>query len=164
MSDRPHGKHVVIDSDNPEALGICDKTGFVFKRKDLVGQMEWRGNALVYTGFLVGRPYVDTPNEQLRPPILPPDPVPVMMPRLPQPSTIVWENQSTNWEDIDFLTWDQWEGVFDGILASSEADRLAALQQGIEPNPVLYGAAANSVPEETQAQILSSLQNFHWSA
>lgn len=164
MSDRPHGKHVFIDSDNPEALGICDKTGFVFLRKDLVMQMEWRGNAIVPTGFLVGRPYVDQPNEQLRPPLLPPDPVPVMMPRLPQPSTIVWENQCTHWEDIDFLTWDQWDGTFDGVLAASEAERLAALQQQIQPNQPLYGAATATQPYLTQAQILASLQSFHWSA
>lgn len=83
MSYRPKGKHVSINDAAPQALGICDATGFVFKRIDLVREMQWRGNALIWTGFLVGRPYVDKPNEQLRPPIYPPDPVPVMFPRLP---------------------------------------------------------------------------------
>lgn len=103
MSYRPHGKHVSIDETSPKAVGICDKTGFIFNRKDLVKQMEWRGNALVWTGFLVGRPYVDEPNQQLRPPILPPDPVPVVMPRLEQespptqPQSVILANlQNTN--------------------------------------------------------------------
>lgn len=77
----PLGKRVSIDVKNPQALGICDKTGFVFMRKDLVRQMEWHGNALVWTGAYVGRPYVDKPNEQGRSPMLPPDPIPVPQPR-----------------------------------------------------------------------------------
>lgn len=84
MSYTPKGKHVHIDSSAPEALGICDYTGFPFMKKDLVKQMEYRGNALVWTGLLVGRPYADKPNPQLKPPIYPPDPVPVQMARLPQ--------------------------------------------------------------------------------
>lgn len=86
MSNRPHGKHVFIDADEPHALAICDKTQFVHRRIDLVQQMEWRGNSIQWTGFLVGRDYVDTPNEQLRPPMLPPDPVPVPNPRVQMPS------------------------------------------------------------------------------
>lgn len=77
----PLGKHVTIDINNPEALGICDKTGFVFNRKDLVKQMAWQGNALVWTGAYVGKPYLDKPSEQGRSPSLPPDPIPVVQPR-----------------------------------------------------------------------------------
>lgn len=80
----PKGKHVYINKEHPEALGICDRTGFVHMHKDLVQEMEWRGDRLVWTGFLVGKEYLDTPNQSLRPPILPPDPVPVVRPRPPQ--------------------------------------------------------------------------------
>ena len=86
MSNRPHGKHVVIDENNPSALGICDVTGFVFLRKDLVRQMEWRGDSLQWTGLYVGRPYANIPNEQNRPSVSIPDPLPVLDPRPQQPS------------------------------------------------------------------------------
>lgn len=85
MSDRPLGKHVTIDPNNPQALGICDYTGFVHLRKDLVKQMQWAGDALVWTGLYVGKDYLDKPDPQLRTPILPVDPVPVKEPRPPQP-------------------------------------------------------------------------------
>ena len=81
---KPKGKYVSIDPNNPEALGICDKTGFVFNRSQLVPQMEWIGNSLQPTGFLVSKKFADTPNEQRRVSILKEDPVPVKNPRLPQ--------------------------------------------------------------------------------
>lgn len=84
-TEKYKGKYVTIDKDNPDALGICDDSGFVFNHKDLVKQMEWRGNNLVWTGFLVGRPYLDVPNEQNRPPLTKDDPRPVKNPRLPTP-------------------------------------------------------------------------------
>lgn len=67
-------KHVRINPKRPEALGQCDESGLIFNHKDLVKQMEWRGNSLVWTGLLVGKPYLDVPNEQLRPPLVKEDP------------------------------------------------------------------------------------------
>ncbi len=78
------GKRVTINFKNPEALGICDYSGFVFNHSDLVKQMEWRGSSLVWTGMMVGRPYLDTPNEQNRPPKIKDDPRPIKDPRVPQ--------------------------------------------------------------------------------
>jgi hypothetical protein len=85
--NRWKGKYVTIDPKYPSALGICDESGFVFNHKDLVKQMEWRGDALVWTGFMVGKPFLDVPNEQNRPPLVKNDPRPVMNPRLPTPYT-----------------------------------------------------------------------------
>jgi hypothetical protein len=90
VSNRPHGKYVRIDQDNPQALGICDFTGFVTNRRDMVKQMEWRGNRLIWTGFLVNAKFADTPNPQLKPPLLRPDPYPTVMPRPPQYSVVTW--------------------------------------------------------------------------
>lgn len=64
-----------------EPVGVCDFSGFWFSRSDLVKQMEWRGNSLVWTGFMVGRPFLDIPNQQLRPPLVKADPKVVMNPR-----------------------------------------------------------------------------------
>ena len=80
-------RHVSVDPRHPEALGICDESGFAFNRKDLVKQMEWRGNRLQWTNRMVGRPFLDQPQEQFRPPSVQADPFPVKDPRLPQPDS-----------------------------------------------------------------------------
>ena len=63
-----------VRKDTVEPVGVCDYSGFYFSKSDLVKQYEWRGNDLVWTGFLVGRPFVDEPNEQNRPPLIKGDP------------------------------------------------------------------------------------------
>jgi len=80
-------KYVNIDPKNPNALGECDESGFTFNHKDLHKQMEWRGDNLVWTGLMVGKPYLDTPNEQNRPPLVKADPKVVKYPRPPTPYT-----------------------------------------------------------------------------
>ena len=57
-----------------EPIGVCDYSGFFFSKSDLIKQMEWRGNSLVWTGFMVGRPFLDIPSEQNRPPFIKGDP------------------------------------------------------------------------------------------
>jgi hypothetical protein len=91
--NRWKGRYVVIDPQNPSALGQCDDTDFTFNHKDLVKQMDWRGNNLVWTGLLVGKPYLDVPQEQNRPPLVKADPRPVTNPRLPVPYTDPNANQ-----------------------------------------------------------------------
>lgn len=77
------GKYVVINPKAPSALGQCDHSGFIFNHKDLVKQMQWAGNNLVWTGKLVGPPYVDELQEQDRPPLVKDDPRPVKNARIP---------------------------------------------------------------------------------
>lgn len=163
MSYRPKGKHVSIDASAPRALGICDYTGFVFNRIDLVQQMEWRGNALVWNGFYVGRPYVDEPNQQERPPILPPDPVPVRDPRLQQPTIITWSgNYTAAWSALPVYDWISWSGSEDGIPCLPEDQRLALLQQGGNFGITNINNGSYSAQPLTQAQILQQLQQTHW--
>lgn len=166
MSWLPKGKYVgSIDTDHPEALAICDSSGFIFKRKDLVRQMEWRGDRLAWTGFLVGKPYLDKPNAQLKPPHLKPDPVPVRDPRLPQGTLITWETLSTiNWEDTAYTTWEQWGTFQDGFPALSSSLRLANLEAGgyVEYPPLnigYYPPLEDALPEN---QRLSLLQTARW--
>jgi len=166
MSYNPKGKHVgSIDKSNSQALGICDRTGFIFKHKDLIKQLEWRGNRLVWTGLMVGRPYVDVPNEQLRPPPLKPDPIPVVNPRLPQGTLITWETiNAPFWEDTDYTFWENWETYSDGFPALSPDERLANLQAGgsyvVPPlNLGYYPPLEDALPEN---QRLSALQDYRW--
>jgi hypothetical protein len=163
MSLRPKGKHFTVDMYSPVAKARCDKTGFIFRYTDLVKQMEWRGNSLEWTGFMVGKPYVDEPNEQLRAIVFPPDPVPIPLPRPDRPTPVYWENQNTPWEDLQILSWESWDGTFDGVLAAPEAERLEALELGISPPETPVNANVSQIPQLTQAQILQSLENFNWS-
>ena len=135
MSYRPHGKHIFIDESAPFGLGICDKTQFVYQHKDLVKQMEWRGNALVWTGFMVGFDQVDTPNEQLRPPIFPPDPVPLLLPRVEQVSPTGQPYALEN-PGVD--------------------------QRSPSPGPLYTTDAPQTPPMLSQNQIRRNLQNFNW--
>lgn len=170
MSNRPKGKNFYIDESNPLARGICDKTGFVFRHVDLVKQMEWRGNSLVWTGFLVGKPYEDVPNEQLRTILFPPDPVPVDMARPYRPTPIFWENQTTIWENLEnaseawpFFGWESWSGVADGYLAEPSGVNLTYLENQ-QDTPINYSSLnISQSPELTQQQVLNSLENFNWS-
>lgn len=129
MTYRPKGKHVTIDESYPEALGICDYTGFVHLRRDLVQQMEYRGNGLVWTGLYVGKDYADIPNEQQRPPILPPDPIPVQNPRPQQQQNIIW-NQGLGiiWNNLNMFTFAGWGSNQDGYFGPSQAQVLSSLQ------------------------------------
>jgi hypothetical protein len=77
-------KYVTITPTNPSGLGVCDRSGFTFNHKDLIKQMEWRGNNLVWTGLMVGPPFVDKPSQQNRPPIVKDDPKTLKNPRLPK--------------------------------------------------------------------------------
>lgn len=129
MSNRPHGKYVNINLSNPRALGVCDYSGYIFNREDLVKQMDWRGNALVWTGFLVGKPFLDIPNDQARPPILPPDPIPVQMPRLPQNKTVTWsQGLGITWENLNTMPWGSWGSTYNAIPIQPENTILQQLQ------------------------------------
>ena len=130
MTWRPHGKHVQIDPSSPKGLGICDYTGFVHMHKDLIRQMEWRGNALIWTGLYVGKQYADKPNEQNRPPILPPDPVPFLFPRPQQTTNITWSSGlGIPWNQLGEYTWGTWGTIIDGAPAPNGNVRLQNLQK-----------------------------------
>lgn len=121
------GRYVTIDPENPQALGICDYSGFVFPRKDMVRQMEWRGNDLVWTGFYVGRPFADIPNPQAKIPIFKPDPVPVLEPRPPSNSIVYWGTDQAVFGQNQY-TFGSTPGYQQEINAMPEAQRLQSLQ------------------------------------
>lgn len=64
-----------------EPVGVCDRTGFWFSKSDLVKEYIWIGDELVWNGLLVGRPFLDKPNEQMRVSLIKDDPKPVEDPR-----------------------------------------------------------------------------------
>lgn len=71
-----------VSTRHPEAFGVCDTCGFVYNRVQLVEQMEYQGNDVRPTGFLVCTSTCnDMPQPQFSTPILPNDPYPILNPR-----------------------------------------------------------------------------------
>lgn len=73
----------------PESFGICDRCNFQYNLHDLKWQFQWAGMHLQNIRLLVCSHCFDTPNQQLRSIILPPDPLPVFNPRPERYSEIV---------------------------------------------------------------------------
>lgn len=70
---RPHG-HVSVDQNRPRAKAVCDRCGFLYNHDRLQWQFQWQGPKLQNLKILVCKSCLDTPNEQLRTIIIPPDP------------------------------------------------------------------------------------------
>ena len=77
---RQHG-HARASITAPRAWGVCDRCGFRWNRDDLSWQFDWRSNRLMNLRILVCPHCLDTPQDQYRPIVVPPDPVPIMNPR-----------------------------------------------------------------------------------
>ena len=77
---RPHGR-ARVRAGSPQAFAICDRCGFQYNHVDLRWQYEWTGPSLYNKRLLVCEKCTDTPNEQLRTILLPPDPTPIINPR-----------------------------------------------------------------------------------
>src|SRR6185312_417645 len=71
----------VTDAQKPRAFGVCDGCAEWYNRVDLKAQFEYRGNSLEDTGFRYCWRCLSEPQPQLKPIILPPDPVPIHNPR-----------------------------------------------------------------------------------
>lgn len=106
------GRIPEIDPDCPQSWGKDDITGLPVMHRDMVKQMEYIGNGLAWTGFMVHYKDADQPNPQLIPPRLKVDPVPIDNPRylqfpelptIPTGLSIVSTTSSTivvSWEAI----------------------------------------------------------------
>lgn len=70
-----------VSPQNPRAFAVCDRHGGWVNLEDLRPQFDYRGLKLQNLGIMVCSRCYDKPSPQLRPIILPPDPVPVMNPR-----------------------------------------------------------------------------------
>ena len=81
MPWRPHGR-AEISSRNPEALGLCDKCGFLYNLDTLRWQYDFAGADIQNKRTLVCRKCYDEPQSQLKAIILPPDPLPIFNPRV----------------------------------------------------------------------------------
>jgi len=71
-----------ISATQPRAKGVCDRCGFMYTLSDLKYQYQWAGNSLVNLQLRVCKPCMDIPQIQFKSFVLPPDPVPVINPRI----------------------------------------------------------------------------------
>lgn len=72
-----------VNTQHPEAFAICDRCGFLYNISALRRQMAYRGNQLLWNGYLVCDPCYDIPFQLNRPMFLPPDPAPQIPSRPP---------------------------------------------------------------------------------
>lgn len=121
-------KYVNIDMNNLDVVGVCDRSGFYFNRKDLVKQMEWMGESLQWNGMLVGKPFLDEPNEQGRTIRLPADPYPVKDPRMPVTETATFSDNQMGKISSYQIPINQISSTQIGAIIKSQADVLADLQ------------------------------------
>lgn len=143
------GRHVRVNERNSQALAQCDFSDFTYQKKDLVRQMRWSGNSLVWTGWLVGHDQVDVPNMLDRPPPVKADPYPVRDPRLPQPSGPVSESPyAPTAQIIDVLDEFYWTSEVVGPLPVS---------------PIVPPMNPDGTPIGVSTQVLTEqLNKFHW--
>lgn len=80
MPWRPHGRAHFSPRDSRPAA-ICDACGFMYNLDDLVRELDYAGNRIVRTGFLVCQRCDDDLQPQKLPRPLPQDPLPVRNPR-----------------------------------------------------------------------------------
>lgn len=75
MSWRPHGQ-AQVNPASPRAFAICDRCSRLFNLESLMWQFQWSGPNLQNLRLLVCHQCMDIPQPQLKPRILPPDPMP----------------------------------------------------------------------------------------
>ena len=131
---RRQSRYVRVDPGNPQAAGQCDRCGFWFNQRDLVFQDQWAGTKLYNTGALVcrsGNGCYDTPQEQLRTIILPPDPLPILNARTPN---FLYEEQTVRIIEFNAPPNPPW---------GAGPQTLRALQEGETPRLLEYSSEAN---------------------
>lgn len=82
MAWRFHGR-AHVSTTHPTAWGQCDRCNFLYNLQDLSWQYQWAGPNLQNLRVLVCDICLDEPQPQLKPRILPPDPMPVYNARPP---------------------------------------------------------------------------------
>lgn len=159
------GPYVNVDTDDIDACGVCDRTGLLFNKRDLVKQMEWRGNSLQWTGLYVGRPFLDVPNPQNRrtPKLWPADPRAVPDARPFQGELFLCDmNNLGNCESIE------WPAA--SLIGQVLTYQFQAVPGGSNPNTLNNPGVHlenQSIPDTlgpNPSERFSILQRFNWSS
>jgi hypothetical protein len=128
-----------------EPMGICDRTGFLMPLKDLVKQMVWKGNRLVWTNRLVGKDEVDPPSEKEKTSPRYRDPKPLKDPRPPQPTS------------------DQFVAVdISDVPYSVRAQKLTSIHWNKPPVVKSDSNEPDGIPVTDQQSVRDKLNKIHW--
>jgi hypothetical protein len=76
MAYRYHGR-ATVNTSSPKAFGICDRCGILYNLRQLRWQFDFAGPVLQNLRLLVCDHCYDKPQEQNKPVLVPPDPLPV---------------------------------------------------------------------------------------
>lgn len=136
-----HGR-ARVSTARPSEFGQCDYCYEAYNLVDLKWQFEWYGTQLTNTGFRACSRCLSLPQDQLRPIILPPDPIPVDQPRAPYYPVVIglegftqytlWPGGSPLAEPVYLTDGDGHQILTDQgqpILISDTANPLSILQQ-----------------------------------
>lgn len=125
----PHGR-ARVNATSPSAFAICDRCGFLYNHRNLHWQMDYRGRSLANLRILVCDTCEDTPQPQLKPRIIPPDPVSIPNARPERYRQYETNNRYTQGGSVDF-----WTGlpVAGGDQRTTENDYNRVTQQTGEP-------------------------------
>lgn len=72
-----------IDARSPSASGQCDRCGFLYNHNHLRWQLDYSGAGLYNLRILVCEKCYDTPQQQRKVIVIPPDPMPILNARVP---------------------------------------------------------------------------------
>ena len=109
-----------ISASNPESLGRCDRCSFVWNLKELRWQHYWQGPTLQNTMMLVCRDCLDIPNEQTRTVVMPPDPLPVLNPRIENYAQEIPNFFTTEVDEDTFISEDGLKFVTEDTLSADQ--------------------------------------------
>ena len=99
----PHGR-AKVDSTSPRAFAICDRCGFLYNHSSLHWQYDFRGRSLANLRILVCETCEDKPQPQLKPRIIPPDPMPIPNARPERYQQYETDTRITQGNTTDFWT------------------------------------------------------------
>lgn len=105
----------VTNPDSPRAFAVCDRCAMWYNHHELRWQMDYRGRSLQNIRILVCDECYDDPQPQLKPRIIPPDPVSIKNARTEQYQLYETNTRVTEGVEIDFFT---------GIPKSTGANRI----------------------------------------
>lgn len=141
---RPHGKYAVVNPNNPEAFAQCDRCGFWYNRSALSFQTAWAGQHIYSVQVLVCSRCFDTPNEQLRTIILPPDPPPIVNAR---PPNLTYEEEGPV------------QTTLTEAVAQGELDLVVASVEGFEAGQLVWVQLDNANYAQMELSVIDADTN-----
>lgn len=96
--------HARTDATSPRAFAVCDRCARWWNHDNLRFQYDYRGRSLQNIRILVCDECYDTPQPQLLPRIIPPDPIPIQNARTEFFAEYETNTRTTQGMEVDFFT------------------------------------------------------------